>query len=163
MGGDWNQLKNWGVLFSAFWAAILVVEAHAASGIDVITDQAKVFRIEEPASTVIVGNPSIADVVMHDRTTVIITGKSFGKTNLIILNDDSEPIVEDMLVVKADTDTFVSVHRSSGRFSYSCTPECEPVVRIGDEPSYFEAVAGQVDQHNTLGEGGQLASETPAE
>ncbi|EFO33148.1 PilQ [Roseibium sp. TrichSKD4] len=118
--------------------------------VTVMVDRAKVFRIQEPASTVIVGNPFIADVAMHDASTVVITGKSYGSTNLVILDDNNEPIIDEVITVKASDEGTVFVHRNTARQSYSCAPECEPTLRLGDQSESFAAVAEQATQRNSL-------------
>ena len=92
----------------------------------VTVDRAKVFRIKEPASTVIIGNPFIADVSMHDHFTVVVTGKSYGSTNLVILDDKGEPIIDEVIIVRASEDKIVSVTRNALRQTYTCAPNCEP-------------------------------------
>ncbi|OKL44176.1 pilus assembly protein N-terminal domain-containing protein [Pseudovibrio exalbescens] len=129
--------------------------AHAKE-VSVFLDQAKVFRIEEPAGTVILGNPAIADVTLHDRMTIVVTGKSYGVTNLIVLNEQSEPIVDDQIVVRSLVDNMVTVQRNTNRFSYSCEPDCEPLMRVGDQKDFYENTAKQVEMRNTLGENGSL-------
>ncbi|WP_102868003.1 pilus assembly protein N-terminal domain-containing protein [Pseudovibrio exalbescens] len=129
--------------------------AHAKE-VSVFLDQAKVFRIEEPAGTVILGNPAIADVTLHDRMTIVVTGKSYGVTNLIVLNEQSEPIVDDQIVVRSLVDNMVTVQRNTNRFSYSCKPDCEPLMRVGDQKDFYENTAKQVEMRNTLGENGSL-------
>lgn len=138
-------------LAAALGIAILSTSALAQEGpVTVMVDRAKVFRIQEPASTVIVGNPFIADVAMHDATTVVITGKSYGSTNLVILDDNNEPIIDEVITVKAAGEGTVLVHRNSARQSYSCAPECEPTLRLGDKPENFDAVAEQATKRNAL-------------
>ncbi len=50
--------------------------ANAGSGDGPVRpiDQARVLRIPRKASSVIVGNPSIADITIHDARTLILTG-----------------------------------------------------------------------------------------
>lgn len=118
--------------------------------VSVTVDRAKVFRIQEPASTVIIGNPFIADVSMHDATTVVITGKSYGSTNLVILDENNAPIVDEVVTVRASEDNVVMVQRNAARQSYSCAPMCEPTLRLGDQSDVFDKVAEQATQRNEL-------------
>ncbi len=133
---------------------LLVALATAANATDapvtVTVDRAKVFRIDEPASTVIVGNPFIADVAMHDRNTVVVTGKAYGTTNLVILDEHNEPIIDEVLQVTASDENSVSVTRRTSRTTYSCAPNCEATLRLGDEKNTFENVAAQSSMRNDL-------------
>ncbi|MTI43921.1 putative type II/III system pilus formation protein [Roseibium hamelinense] len=121
-----------------------------SSSVSVEIDRATVYRIEDNASTIIIGNPLIADVSLQDRTTVVITGKSYGSTNLIILGEDGTPIVDETIVVSANQQNIISVTRKTDRFSYSCTPSCEPVIRLGDSAAAFDAASAQATTKNTL-------------
>ena len=91
-----------GALAFAAALAVLPVDGQAQdSAVQVMTDRAKVFRIDAPADTVIVGNPAIADVTMYDRQTVVVTGKLYGTTNLVILDAKGEPIIDEVITVSA--------------------------------------------------------------
>lgn len=121
-------------------------------GVSVMTDRAKVFRIDKPADTVIVGNPAIADVTMHDRFTVVVTGKLFGTTNLVILDKNAEPIIDEVVTVMPNETDLVTVHRNGARFSMSCSPICEPTLRIGDSKDTFDLTEQQASKRNQMAE-----------
>ncbi len=69
----------------ALASAMAAVPAKA-DPIEVVVDRAKVMRIARPADIVIIGNSAIADATIQDSQTLIITGHSFGTTNLIVLD-----------------------------------------------------------------------------
>ncbi len=132
----------------AFVLALLAAAAPVRAQeppVVVLTDRAKVFRIDAPADTIIIGNPAIADVTMHDRQTVVITGKQFGSTNLVILDKSGQPIIDEVIVVQQSETNLVTVQRNAVRYSYACAPVCDPVFRIGDDKDGFEATAKQVE------------------
>ncbi|MEP3467767.1 MAG: pilus assembly protein N-terminal domain-containing protein, partial [Parasphingorhabdus sp.] len=81
------------ILILANLSTFAIAEDHS---VVVTVDRAKVFQIEDGASAVIVGNPFIADVAMFDQNTVVITGKSYGTTNLVILDSNKNPIVDEI-------------------------------------------------------------------
>jgi Flp pilus assembly secretin CpaC len=62
-------------------AALPAVSAEEA--IDVILDQARIAKVPERTTTMVVGNPLIADVSIQAGGTMVVTGKGFGVTNLI--------------------------------------------------------------------------------
>ena len=138
------------------WTGVLVlaVQASAAMAQDgpvmVTVDRAKIFRIDDGASAVIVGNPFIADVSLFDDNTVVVTGKSYGTTNLVILDADSKPIVDEVITVRAADDDVVAVYRKSLRSSLSCNPSCEPTHRLGDGLEAFKNVADKATNRNSL-------------
>lgn len=138
---------------AALLAFLPVAGAQAQeSGVHVMTDRAKVFRIDAPADTVIVGNPAIADVTMYDRQTVVVTGKLYGTTNLVILDRNGEPIIDEVITVSAESGDTVTVQRKGERYSYSCVPNCEPVMRVGDGDAGYELLSKQSNQRNDMSE-----------
>ena len=97
-------------------------------------------RISSPAATVIIGNPGIADVAIQDPQTLILTGKSFGRTNMIILDSRGDPIADTIVEVTQMASDTVTVFQGAQRTSVSCEPNCQPVIMMGDDPSYTSSV-----------------------
>ena len=135
---------------SAFHAAtVAVVALVAAAGFDatrahaedliVRYDQAQLLRLPRAVNEIIVGNPSIADVTIAGGNLLVITGKTFGVTNVIALDSERNIIQDQKIMVERDQ-AVVSLHRGSTRQTYSCTPQCQPNLTIGDEKNYFDTV-----------------------
>jgi len=129
--------------------ALTTINAQAEA-IRVIVDHAKVMQVSRPADIVIIGNPAIADATIQDNKTLIITGRSFGTTNLIVLDSEGRPIADEIITVSAPNDQVVTVFRRASRQSYSCTPECAPILIVGDNVAVFEAVNAQIQAHGSL-------------
>src|ERR1043165_2889285 len=94
-------------------ASVLAALPARADTISVAVDRAKVMRISRPADVVIVGNPAIADATVQDNQTLIITGKSFGTTNLIVLDSTGQSIADSIVTVVSSDEGRVTV-RSEG-------------------------------------------------
>ncbi|MBC8093522.1 MAG: pilus assembly protein N-terminal domain-containing protein, partial [Pseudonocardia sp.] len=92
----------------------------------VMIDNAKIIRLPDRTQTVIVGNPAIADVTTQRNGIVVVTGKSYGVTNLIALDGAGNLLAESQLKVQAPRESVVTVQRGLERESYSCTPNCQP-------------------------------------
>jgi Flp pilus assembly secretin CpaC len=107
-------------------------------------DRALLLRLDQPASAVIIGNPMIADAAIQDQRMLVITGKSFGSTNLIVLDEEGEEVVSKVLEVRLGANSVVTMHRGAAQNSYSCAPVCEPTLRSGDSKDYFDAIRDQV-------------------
>lgn len=140
-------------LFTATVAALALsgtALADEATNIDVVLNQAKVMHISRPADIVIIGNPGIADATIQDNQTLIITGHSFGTTNLIVLDATGQPIASGILTVKPPNDQVVTIYKRAQRQTFSCTPDCSPVVSVGDTADVFNGVAAQVQQQNSI-------------
>jgi Flp pilus assembly secretin CpaC len=116
----------------------------------VMIDHAKVLRLPERTQTVIVGNPIIADVSVQKNGILVLTGKSYGRTNLIALDGAGALIAESTISVQAPTDSVVTVQRGLDRESYSCTPDCQPSLLLGDASKYFSQVGEQAGQRSSL-------------
>jgi Flp pilus assembly secretin CpaC len=114
--------------------------AHAAD-LMVRYDQSQLIRLPRPASEVIIGNPSIADVAIQGGNLLVVTGKSFGVTNIIALDAQRNVIQDQRVVVDHDDLRTLSLYKGTKRESYTCTPNCSPTITVGDGMEYFEAIA----------------------
>lgn len=126
--------------------------ASAADQIMVMLDQAKVLLLPPNASTIILGNPSIADVSMLKRNNqMILTGKSFGRTNLIALDVDGKSVGESTVIVtNAVSRGGLVVQRGLQRETYDCSPICNPTVTLGDDSKFMADTAGQSQQRTSV-------------
>jgi len=103
-------------------------------------DQSQLLQMPRAVSEIIIGNPSIADVSVQSGNMLVVTGKTFGITNIIALDADKNVIQDQRVVVERDERGIVNVSRAGQRQSFSCTPNCAPTITIGDEPGYFNQV-----------------------
>ncbi|MFO7307288.1 MAG: pilus assembly protein N-terminal domain-containing protein [Pseudomonadota bacterium] len=121
--------------------------------VTVAADQARLVRLPAGAQTVIVGNPAIADVSLQRNGILVVTGKSFGTTNLIALDASGNVLAESLIQVEEPASTVVTVLRGTARESLSCTPNCQPMLTLGDDMTYFTERADQMKQRNQLATG----------
>ncbi|QGM48040.1 pilus assembly protein N-terminal domain-containing protein [Methylocystis heyeri] len=111
-------------------------------------DYARVVKIPAGAQTLVIGNPLIADVTMlKSNQLMVITGKSFGTTNLIVLDSAGQQVGESMITVVPANDKLV-VMRGPHRESYSCNPDCMPSIDLGDDHAYMGEVIAAVKLHD---------------
>lgn len=134
----------------------------AANDLVVRYDQSQLLRLPRPVADIIVGNPSIADVTVQGGNLLVVTGKTFGVTNIIALDAERNVIQDQRVVVQMDQSRILNLTKGGGRESYSCTPICSPTITIGDSPSYFETITKNAstktkfsDQSGDQGGGGQ--------
>lgn len=139
----------------AFWlAAILCIvplaaPAFADAPIVVQLDTATLIKLPERATTVVIGNPLIADVSIQPNGIAVITGKGYGATNVIVLDRQGAVLNEQTIVVKEPADPTVVVYRGTYRETYSCMPDCSRRIMLGDDPDYFDKTLSQIGSLNT--------------
>lgn len=98
-------------------------------------NHARVLRLDRPVSKVIIGNPKVADATVSDATTIVLTGRGYGTTNLVLLDADGNAIVDERILVSIDEGNTVRVFRQTERTVLSCTPSCEQHSQNGDNAS----------------------------
>ena len=114
------------ILIAALLAATtFIAPAMAGGGIEVTMNQAKIVKLSRPADTIVVGNPAIADASVQDASTIVLTGKGFGVTNLVVLDTDGSPIVDEQVTVVRQAASSVRIYRRAEIQTMSCTPYCE--------------------------------------
>lgn len=105
--------------------ALLSAPAQASEAIQVLMNQAKIVKLARPADTIVIGNPDIADASVQDATTIVLTGREFGVTNMVVLDVDGVPIVDEQIVVSRHVANSVRIYRRADVQTLSCTPYCE--------------------------------------
>jgi Pilus formation protein N terminal region len=115
----------------------------SADAIAVNVDQAKLVRLPTRASTIVVGNPLIADVTLQTGGIIVVTGKGYGATNFIAMDRSGEILVDRVIQVEGPTDQLVTVYRGVERESYSCLPNCQRRTTLGDGEHYFKSTMDQ--------------------
>jgi Flp pilus assembly secretin CpaC len=144
----------------AFAAALLVTAALASRGagaedaIAVTMDQAKVMKIPDKVSTLVIGNPLIADVAIQAGGVMVITGKGYGTTNVVALDRSGAILMDRTVEVRGPRDGVIVVYRGADRESYNCVPNCEQRVTLGDAPKFFDATLNQTVTRTGSAQGG---------
>ena len=129
-------------------------EAVGGEVLRITIDQAKVVKLPAGTTTLVIGNPLIADVTMLKNTAgMVVTGKGYGQTNLIALDDHGNIVDEKQLRVEPGHSVLV-VQRGDSRTSYSCDPWCMPTVQLGDDTKAFNDVGSQIQARNGWATGG---------
>ena len=81
--------------------------------------------IIDPDTGRIVAGVRGAGNTFADARTIVLTGRSFGTTNLVLLDADGNAIVDERILVSIDEGNTVRVFRQTDRSVLSCTPNCE--------------------------------------
>ncbi|MGI9382039.1 MAG: pilus assembly protein N-terminal domain-containing protein [Methyloligellaceae bacterium] len=125
-------------------ASWLTPGAALASDISVAIDEAQLVRLDRPGSEVIIGNPSVADVSVQSGRLLVITGKSFGVTNVIVLDNGGKEVISRQINVEMDAKRTVVLQRGVVRQSLHCAPYCKPALMPGDDPDYTQGIAKSI-------------------
>jgi hypothetical protein len=142
-------------------AALTGLEARAGD-LMVRYDQSQLIRLPRPAAEVIIGNPSIADVTIQGGNLLVVTGKTFGITNIIALDAQRNVIQDQRVIVERDDQRMVVLYKGARRESYTCTPNCSPTITIGDEAGYFEQNAKAAQSKTNVSTGNAATNQQNA-
>ena len=138
-----------------FFAAPLLIcvlaspAASAPQEIVLVSDQSQLVKLAEPPSTVVVGNPAVADVTT-DGSLLLFHPRGFGLTNVLVLDADGKRLGDYLVRVIFEDSYSVSMYSPDGRKTYSCRRDCEPMMRIGDSNAFFSNYNQQASQKNGL-------------
>lgn len=127
MGRHWTFAAGAATLATAALALLSATGTAFAEEqfMRVYMDHARVLRLDRPVSKVIVGNAEVADATVADAHTIVLTGRNFRTTNLVLLDADGNAIVDERVLVSIDEGNTVRVFRQTDRSVLSCTPNCE--------------------------------------
>lgn len=141
-----------GLLLLVF-ACVAANAARASErAIRVEMDYARIVKIPAGAATLVVGNPAVADVTMlRTSQLMVITGKSFGTTNLIVLDKSGSQVGESIVTVVPPQDKLVVQRGAGHRESYSCHPDCAKAVDLADDVQYMTQVIEASRTHDAAG------------
>lgn len=131
----------------AVLAGLMIVasltSAHAET-ISVSVDEARLMKLPDNVATIVIGNPLIADATLQAGGVLVLTGKGFGSTNMLALNRAGKTVLNTTVQVVGPTKSdLVVVYKGVERESYSCAPECEKRLTLGDSTAYFTSILSQ--------------------
>jgi len=120
-----------------------------AADIDVVLDQARLVKLPDRVATIVIGNPAIADASVQTGGWMVVTGKSYGLTNIIAIDRGGAVLMEKSIEVQAPSNVVV-VYKGVERETYSCTPTCDRRLTLGDSRTFFEITGAQINARNGL-------------
>ena len=125
----------------------------AEATLDIVLDQATLMKLPEKVSTIVIGNPLIADVAVQSGGLVVVTGKGYGSTNLIALDRSGTVLLERSIVVRGPRGhDVVGLSRRSSARPIAARRTASAASRSAIPPTYFAATAGQADARNSHGD-----------
>ncbi len=138
------------------WPLVLLTAAGVvgaapaqADTLSINVDQAQIMHLPEKIATIVIGNPLIADATLQSGGILVVTGKGYGATNLLALDRSGRVVMEKTVqVLGAGSGDLVTVYKGVERESYSCAPNCERRITLGDSPGYFNATLTESGARN---------------
>jgi Flp pilus assembly secretin CpaC len=106
-------------------AVLGVTRADAAPLINVGMNQAVRIPIGGSVANVVVTNPAIADVTVVDAHNVIVIGKAYGLSEVMVLDVNGRLLLDNMVNVAAPTESVLTVYRGATPSHFFCAPRCE--------------------------------------
>lgn len=111
-------------------SALLVGAAQAQSGpVNVAVDGVQRVSLRGAASSVVVANPQIADVVVVDANTLVITGKGYGVTEVVAVDAIGRALFQNRIVVTGGDAGSVRLWRGAAATEMVCGTSCAPSTR----------------------------------
>jgi hypothetical protein len=141
------------LIFACCFIAAIAPRVAPAADVTVILDQAKLIKLPEKVATIVIGNPLIADASLQPGGLMVITGKGYGRTNIVVLDRTGAVLMEKSVEVQGPRANVVVLYRGVERETYNCTPNCERRLTLGDGSTYFETVLGQIGARTGLAQG----------
>lgn len=119
------------VLIAASVLALLSPVGAAAQSrpISVEIDHAARVQLRGQAASVIVANPDIADVTVVDASTLYITGRGYGLTEVVAVDAIGRTLFQGQVTVVAPAQGAVRVWRGAQVTEMACGASCSPSVR----------------------------------
>lgn len=150
---------------SAYGSGALTPAVPLSQTYTVGLNKTEIVRLPTPASAILVGNPAIADVSIHSSDTIFVIGRSYGETNILILDTAGNTVLDaDIQVNNVLPRNGVRVfYGSNDRETYNCTPYCAAAPVLGDTPGFIgqnSGVGGDIDNTIALGTTGTNSGAT---
>ena len=113
-------------------AAGMAFPSLAAEALSVPLDQSAPVALPPGSMNVMIGNPAIADVNILDPRSAVVLGKSYGVTNLLVLDGRGRTLIDRPIVVSAADTGHVTTIRGSATGAhvdnYACAARCEHTI-----------------------------------
>ena len=91
-------------------------------------------QLRGAASSVIVANPDVADVTVVDASTLFITGRGFGSTELVVVDAIGRTLFQTVINVTSPAEGHVRVWRGGQSVDMACGASCAPSQRQATDP-----------------------------
>lgn len=128
-----------------------VAAAETLPEIRVDMDYARLVKMPAGARSLVLGNPAIVEAtLLRDGGLLVVSGKSFGATNLIILDKSGARVLETLISVVPAQDKLVVFRGVDKRESLACDPLCVRAIDAADDPQHITQTIGAYKAHEEV-------------
>ena len=108
--------------------ALIAAPAPAlAESFSVPLSETRPLTLGGSATDVLIGDAAIADVTVVDHHHLLIHGKAFGRTNLVVMDAGGRTVFSGPIVVSTGDEDHVSLFRGVAQSEYTCAARCEKI------------------------------------
>ncbi len=111
--------------------------------ITVPLNEAVPVKFPDAIAGVSLGSPYVANVVVHDKHLMFITGRAYGMTSLHVVDEKGNVIATTTVNVVGVNETRLVVNKGGSDYSMQCTPKCKAAPDIGDNTDYVTTITEQ--------------------
>jgi len=125
-------------------SGLLFAMPSQAGEYSVEINKTEIMRLPGSAAAVVIGNPKIADISVHSSDTLLINGRGYGETNIIVFDEFGQTVMNaDISVSPPRSTSAVRVNYvGAGQETYNCRPYCVPAPVLGDSNEFIGKFEG---------------------
>lgn len=109
--------------------------AQSAGPMSIGIDRSQRISLRGSVSSVIVNNPLIADVTVVDANTLVIQGKGYGQTEILVVDAIGRTLFQNQIIVSGGQSGSLRVWRGGQATEMACAATCSPSLRVYDNAS----------------------------
>ncbi len=123
------------LMLAAVLAAVSAagVAAAAAGGIVVDLNGSVRVPLAGTAANVVIANPTVVDVAMIDAHSVVVIGKAYGATEILVTDRTGHTLMDRRVAVVGAEQSRVTVFRGPTAVEFDCTTRCHDLSGTQDE------------------------------
>jgi len=140
---------------------VLCTQAVASETLTVTRDKLHVLRLSKPGATVVIGNPTLAEIRVEGPKLIFIFGRTDGETNFVVLDNRGNEIANYELIVTPAAARHVTVNRGvAAESTLSCDERCTVINSVGTVATPAATAAPASTGTDATGTSGTTAATT---
>jgi Flp pilus assembly secretin CpaC len=123
-----RPIQTLALALAALCAAAAVAAAATPGGLTIGLNESRRIALYGSAATIIVDDPTVADVALTDLHSVIVIGRGYGVTQLRVIDKAGHALLQGQVTVVSPDNGRVTLQRGATYSEYACTGgRCHPV------------------------------------